>query len=75
MNRGSAENRAAFEEAAVLADAQQRTGLDDFGPDPFREPLAVLLKSLREEAPLNDLGRDIRISCRKSSARRSSSWA
>jgi Sulfotransferase family len=57
MSRGSAENRAAFEDAAILADAQTRTGLADFGPDSFREPLGVLLKSLREEAPLNELGR------------------
>jgi hypothetical protein len=57
MTRGSAENRAAFDDAAILADAQARTGLSDFGPDPFREPMGVLLKSLREEAPLNELGR------------------
>ena len=59
MNRGCAENRAAFEDAAILADAQARTGLEDFGPDLFREPLGVLLKSLREEAPLNELGRTV----------------
>lgn len=59
MTRGSAENRAAFDEAAILADAKARTGLEDFGPDPFREPLGVLLKSLGEEAPLNELGRTV----------------
>jgi len=57
MSRGSAENRAAFDDAAILADARQRTGLSDFGPDPFEEPLSVLLRSLREEAPLSELGR------------------
>ncbi|MFO0690946.1 MAG: sulfotransferase [Myxococcota bacterium] len=59
MSRGSAENRAAFDEAAILADACKRAGLEDFGPDPFREPFSVLLKSLREEAPLNELGRTV----------------
>lgn len=59
MIRGSAENRAAFDDAAVLADAQRQAGLEDFGPDSFREPLGVLLRSLREEAPLNELGRTV----------------
>jgi len=59
MSRGSAENRAAFDEAALLAEACRTTGLDDYGPDAFREPLGVLLRSLREEAPLNELGRMI----------------
>jgi hypothetical protein len=57
MGSGSAENRAAFDEAGLLAEAQSRTGLSDFGPDEFRDALGVLLKSLREEAPLNELGR------------------
>ena len=59
MSRGSAENQAAFEEAQLLADAQSNSGLSDFGPDEFRPALGALLASLREEAPLNDLGRTI----------------
>ena len=43
----------------MLAEAQSRTGLSDFGEDGFRVPLGVLSKSLREEAPLNEIGRAI----------------
>ena len=57
MRRKSAENRSAFDAADLLAEAQANTGLSDFGDDEFREPLGVLLRSLREEAPLNELGR------------------
>ncbi|MFK7895998.1 MAG: sulfotransferase [Myxococcota bacterium] len=57
MSRGSAENQAAFADDQVIADAKANTGLDDFGEDAFREPLEVLLRSLREEAPLNEIGR------------------
>jgi hypothetical protein len=46
-----------FDEAGLLAEARTNTGLRDFGEDAFREPLSVLLRSLREEAPLNALGR------------------
>lgn len=59
MSRGSPENREAFDEADLLAEAQANTGLGDFGPDAFREPLGVLLTSLREEAPMNELGRTV----------------
>jgi len=59
MSSVSAENQAAFDEEGLLADAQQATGLSDFGSDPFREPLGVLLRSLREEASVNELGRTI----------------
>ena len=41
---------------AVLAEAQRRTGLSDFGDPAFREPLARLLRSLRDEARLNAVG-------------------
>lgn len=41
----------------VLAEAQRRTGLDDFGDPAFLEPLECLLRSLRDEARLNDTGR------------------
>jgi hypothetical protein len=57
MSAGSPENRAAFDEKALLEEACQMTGLSDFSEDGFREPLGVLLKSLREEAPLNEIGR------------------
>jgi hypothetical protein len=61
MSAGSSENRAlnraAFVDADLLREAQERTGLSDFGEDGFREPLGVLLESLREEAPLNEIGR------------------
>ena len=59
MSRGSAENQAAFDEAKLLADAEANTGLSDFGPDAFRPAFAALTQSLREEAPLNELGRTI----------------
>lgn len=45
----------AFDEERLLASAVRAAGADDFGTEPFREPLRVLLGSLRE-APLNDLG-------------------
>lgn len=57
MPRVSAESEIAFDEARLLADAQSNAGLTDFGEEPFREPLSVLLRSLREEAQLNELGR------------------
>ena len=40
----------------LLAEAQEQTGLDDFGDDAFREGLERLVRSLRTEATLNDLG-------------------
>jgi hypothetical protein len=41
---------------ALLDAATANTGLDDFGPDSFREGLAELCASLDAEAQLNDLG-------------------
>lgn len=41
----------------ILAKAQQKTGLSDFGPDSFREGLDALLHSLNGEARLNTIGR------------------
>jgi sulfotransferase family protein len=46
-----------LESEAILAEARRRTGLSDFGDPAFREPLEVLLRSLREEARLNAVGR------------------
>ncbi|MBJ18554.1 MAG: sulfotransferase [bacterium] len=59
MSSGYDENQAAFDEARLISDAQSSSGLSDFGADEFRRPLAVLLKSLREEAPLNEFGRTL----------------
>ena len=42
---------------AVMAEARKRTGLRDFGDERFVEPLEVLLRALREEAPLSAFGR------------------
>ena len=41
---------------ALLATASERTGLDDWGDDSFRERLDVLTGSLREETGLSDVG-------------------
>lgn len=40
----------------AVAEACERTGLDDFGPADFRDGLAVLCESINEEAQLNELG-------------------
>src|SRR6478735_431014 len=45
----------AFDEQRLLASARRVAGSEDFGDEPFLEPLQVLLDSLRS-APLNDLG-------------------
>ncbi len=57
MRGAPAESQTVFDETRLLADAQAQSGLTDFGDEGFREPLSVLLKSLREEAPLNATGR------------------
>ncbi|MEV5845434.1 sulfotransferase [Streptomyces sp. NPDC051985] len=41
----------------LLDTARAETGLDDFGDDSFREGLEILVRSLHEEARLNDTGR------------------
>ena len=40
----------------VIAEACEQTGLDDFGPDTFREGLVQLCESIEAEAQLNDVG-------------------
>ena len=40
----------------LMADAVERTGLDDFGDDAFREGLEILVAALRDEARLNARG-------------------
>ena len=42
---------------ALIAAAQHRTGLDDFGDETFREPLSRLITSCATEARLNIFGR------------------
>jgi hypothetical protein len=44
-----------FDAAGLLAAAQHKEGLDDWGPLPFREPLAVLTDDYAR-ADLNDVG-------------------
>src|SRR6187551_867291 len=44
-----------FDEDRLLRSARRSAGFEDFGSEPFLEPLQVLLDSLRS-APLNDLG-------------------
>jgi hypothetical protein len=46
-----------LERAHLLAEAERRTGLADFGDPAFLEPLDRLLRSLRDEAHLNAVGR------------------
>lgn len=46
----------ALEPDALLAQASQDVGVDDYGDDWFREPLAVLCHSLRTEAHLSAFG-------------------
>ena len=40
----------------LIATVRAETGLDDFGPDTFREGLDILCRSIGDEAQLNDLG-------------------
>ena len=40
----------------LIEAARAETGLDDFGDDSFREGLEILVRALREEASLNDVG-------------------
>ena len=47
----------AMDMETMLAAARAETGLNDFGPDDFRERLAVWLKSFDEDQGLNALGR------------------
>ena len=44
---------------SLLERARRATGLSDFGPDSFREPLAKLADSLENDAGLHALGRTI----------------
>ena len=46
-----------FSEADVLGKASEITGLDDFGPDDFRERLAVLLTAWGNDEGLTGIGK------------------
>jgi hypothetical protein len=59
-----------FDEATLIADARNKTGLADFGDEGFRTPLRVLLASLAD-APLNAVGTTVlRKSIRRSLVQR-----
>lgn len=45
-----------IEADAILEQAARETGLDDFGPDTYREPLEVLTAALRSEGRLGAFG-------------------
>jgi len=46
-----------LDEASLLEHARRATGLEDFGDDLWREPFAVYIQSLEEEAQLTLFGR------------------
>lgn len=46
-----------FSESACMRIAKKKTGLSDFGPLDFHEPLSILLKSCREDANLTFAGK------------------
>ncbi len=49
-------NEAAFDFDHVVKSARQNAGLDDFGPDPFEEPLRMLLKCAASEVRFKPAG-------------------
>jgi len=57
MSRVPEADRIAFDEATLLEEARAKAGLSDFGDEGFGAPLEQLLRSLREEARLNEIGR------------------
>lgn len=56
---GAAERDAQWplEPEELMRRAREQCGLEDFGPEPFLEPLTVLCRSLRGEVELSDSGR------------------
>ena len=46
-----------LDEASIIAEARDKTGLTDFGDESFRVPMRMLLKAMEEEAQLNEIGR------------------
>jgi hypothetical protein len=49
--------RRPFDDAALIAAARRRSGLERFGSDAFREPLRLLLRCYAEESDLSLVGR------------------
>jgi hypothetical protein len=49
--------RVSLDRESIIAEAREKSGLADFGDESFREPMAVLLKSMEEEARLSATGR------------------
>ncbi len=52
-------NPPSLTEEAVLGAALERTGLSDFGPEDFRERLAVWLEAVNEDRELGPMGRTV----------------
>ncbi len=46
-----------LDEAALLEESREQTGLEDFGDEAFRRPLGILLESFERDADLNLVGR------------------
>ena len=46
-----------LDEAALVQESRERTGLEDFGDEAFRQPLRILLRSFEQDADLNLVGR------------------
>jgi hypothetical protein len=57
VEKGIQDESMSLEAGSILAEARQKTGLDDFGDDSFREPMQRLLRSMEEEAELSATGR------------------
>jgi hypothetical protein len=57
--RGAGLAQGRLDAEALMAAARRRTGLTDFGPDDFVEPLRVLIDSIEREAALTAVGRYI----------------
>jgi len=45
-----------LDEESIIAEAQEKAGLTDFGDESFRVPMRMLLKAMKEEARLNEIG-------------------
>lgn len=66
----SVDLQAAFDESALIAEAREKSGFDDFGSSEFQTPLRLLLASL-VDAPLNAVGAAVlRTSIRRSLVQR-----
>src|SRR5262245_5022558 len=54
---GNLETVVPLDEASLLEAARSLTGLEDFGPDEWREPFRLLLSDIAEVSQLNLVGR------------------